>query len=92
MTTSVVLFSLFSFPSPGNKPLVVGGMRRDSNPTEKCSVLDLEENCWKELPDILTPRYAASVHLNGDKIYVLGMLKLNASYTTKTPLIIIKNI
>ena len=55
-----------------DKILVVGGMKPDSTPCEKCRVLDAEKNIWLSLPDLPTPRYAAGTFLRGDKLYLVG--------------------
>ncbi|XP_038062210.1 kelch domain-containing protein 8A-like [Patiria miniata] len=55
-----------------DKILVVGGMKPDTTPCEKCHVLDPDKNLWLSLPDLPTPRYAMGTFLKGDKLYLVG--------------------
>ena len=52
--------------------LVMGGMSTDTNPQDIFSSIDLEENKWKRLPPIPTPRYATFSFLINEKLYVIG--------------------
>lgn len=51
---------------------MLGGMALDTNPRDMFVEFDIAENKWKKLAHIPTPRYASSVFLIEDKLYVLG--------------------
>ena len=55
-----------------DRVLVMGGMATDTNPRDFFRSIDLEENKWKALPPIPTPRYATFSFLINEKLYVIG--------------------
>ena len=55
-----------------DRVLVMGGMATDTNPRDFFRSIDLEENKWKSLPPMPTPRYASFVFLINEKLYVIG--------------------
>lgn len=63
-----LLLNLFS----GEKIIVVGGMALDTNPRDMFVEFDVAENKWQKLPSMPTPRYATTVFLISDKLYVIG--------------------
>ena len=50
----------------------MGGMATDTNPRDFFRSIDLEENKWKSLPPMPTPRYASFAFLINEKLYVIG--------------------
>ena len=55
-----------------DKVLAVGGMATDTNPQDYFRSIDIEENKWKALPPLPTPRYATFSFLINEKLYVIG--------------------
>ncbi|KAM9524885.1 kelch domain-containing protein 8A isoform 3-T9 [Salvelinus alpinus] len=54
------------------RALAVGGMGSDLLPRSILQQYDLRKNVWALLPPMPTPRYDATAHLLGNKIYVAG--------------------
>ena len=59
------------FPTD-NKILVMGGMSDDSNPKDHFWSYDVENDKWKALPSMPTPRYASAAFEINNKLYVIG--------------------
>lgn len=55
-----------------NQILVMGGMSDDSNPKDHFWSYDVENNKWKALPSMPTPRYASAAFEIDNKLYVIG--------------------
>lgn len=51
----------------------MGGMSDDSNPKDHLWSYDVENNKWKALPSMPTPRYASAAFEINNKLYVIGM-------------------
>uniref|UniRef100_A0A667WG79 Kelch domain containing 8A n=1 Tax=Myripristis murdjan TaxID=586833 RepID=A0A667WG79_9TELE len=54
------------------RALAVGGMGADLLPRSVLQQYDLRKDVWAQLPPMPTPRYDATTHLLGNKIYVAG--------------------
>ncbi|XP_056157583.1 kelch domain-containing protein 8A [Lampris incognitus] len=55
-----------------SRALAVGGMGADLFPRSILQQYDLRKDVWAQLPPMPTPRYDATAHLLGNKIYVAG--------------------
>lgn len=59
------------------RAFAVGGMGPDLLPRSVLQQYDLRKDVWALLPPMPTPRYDASICLQGSKIYVAGCMCLS---------------
>ena len=73
MHTERYNFSFSTYEEEGRHFIVVvGGARQRLDYTGNCEFYDVEENAWRELPQLNQPRVMASIVKAKEFLYVIG--------------------